>query len=605
MPVDSSTAAPLAEASTGLRLRSDARLYRAGASARLEVQSPAAGGCCFVDALVDGRTVRSLSAVPADGVAGFELVLGPELVGPVDLCAYRIRADGRLERAERRIRVLPARGLQLVVARDRVRYQPGQPARIRLRATDDRGRPRRATLTVAVVAAAASGRAPLRDQLRALLGPGLAAALAAAPAADRATLLGGGPIPASVQRLAAGPARAAATTACRPWANPVAARRRRAEADRPALQRALQRYGRDYRLGERTGAGWRYPPHLIERLVEAGLLTEEQSRDPLGQPYTMATVAELWPELAAARFLAGQELRRLWRLRNELAAAVAGADAAPSPAALAERLERAYGQLVARSPELVRDQTGAGLNWEALQQRPGFRTRDFLAQAWDERVAAVFRALARYGRESQRWYRLSARDADSGDFRLPPDVLARLIQRGWLTAADLRDPWGRRLRVRRRERPRRLTPVEPRLRHYEVVSSGPDGRPDTADDVVWAPWADGGLRELARWLGIEALDPLGPEDNRQPVAAAVSTGVAPDGHRTAAAEPRPPAAVAGRTLLFAPALVTDAEGWVELELRLEPGVARWRLDAWAHAADGALGAERHFIPVADGRRRHR
>ncbi len=606
-PGGSAIAAPPAEVAGGLRLQSDARLYRAGDIARLEVQTPAAAGCCFVDASIDGRSLRSLSAPPTDGAAKFELALGPELVGPVDLCTYRIRDDGRLERAGRRIRVLPARGLQLVVARDRVRYRPGQTARIRLRATDDRGRPRRATLAVAVVAA--GGRSPLRDQLRALLGPRLAAALAGAPAADRAALLGGGPIPASVQRLAAAPVWPAAPTACRPWANPVAARRRLAQADRPLLQRALQRYADEYRLGERTGAGGRYPPHTIERLVEAGLLTEEQSRDPLGQPYTMATVAALWPELAAARFLAGQELRRLWRLRGELARAAAAADSAPSPAALAERLERAYGELVERSPESVRNQAGAGLSWEALQQRPGFRTRDFLAKAWDERVAAVFRALARYGRESLRWYRLEARAEGSDDFRLPPDVLARLIQRGWLTTGAVRDPWGRRLRLRRRERPRRQTPVDRRLRHYAIVSSGPDGLPDTADDVVWAPWADGGLRELARWLGIDASDPLGQREERQPAAvargpgaAAAGAGAVPDGDRIAPTEPEPLGAAAGRTLLFAPALVSDAEGWVELELRLEPGVARWRLDAWAHAADGALGAERHFIPMADDRR---
>jgi hypothetical protein len=599
----SAGSAPPGADSSGLRLRSDARLYRAGDSARLEVRTPAAAGCCFVEASIDGRSLRSLSAAPAGGVAGFELDLGPELVGPVDLCAYRIREDGRLERTERRIRVLPQRGLRLVVARDRVRYRPGQAARIRLRATDDRGRPRRATLAVAVVAAAAGGRSPLWDQLRALLGPRLAAALADAPAVDRATLLGGGPIPPAVRRLAAAPVRPAAPAACRPWSNPVAARRRLAEADRPALQRALQRYGSEYRLGERSGGGWRYPPHLIERLVKAGLLTEQQSRDPLGRPYTMATVAELWPELGADRFLAGQELRRLWRLRNALAGAVAAFESVPRPAALAERLERAYGGLVERSPELVRDQSGAGLSWQVLRRRPGFRTRDFLAKAWEERVAAVFRALARYGRESLRWYRLEARDAGGDDFRLPPDVLARLIQRGWLTAEQVRDPWGRRLRVRRRERPRRQTPFDRRLRHYAIVSSGPDGRPDTADDVVWAPWADAGLRELARWLGIDAGDALDRREGPMPSAGGAEAAL--DGGRNAPAEPAPPAAAAGRTLLFAPALVTDAAGWVELELQLEPGPDRWRLDVWAHTADGALGAERHFIPMAAGPRGER
>jgi len=105
------------------------------------------------------------------------------------------------------------------------------------------------------------------------------------------------------------------------------------------------------------------------------------------------------------------------------------------------------------------------------------------------RYETVARRVAR-----GRWIRLSsalARYLDPGDYasvrarmaaREPSERwLPRMVERGLIEAADLRDPWGGQFSIARVASPAFA------LSHHsaglELVSPGPDGRPGTADDV--------------------------------------------------------------------------------------------------------------------------
>jgi hypothetical protein len=178
----------------------------------------------------------------------------------------------------------------------------------------------------------------------------------------------------------------------------------------------------------------------------------------------------------------------------------------------------------------------------------------FLDELHAPRLERVRTALERYGQENREWWRLDVWDGERAAWAPPADALGRLVVRGLLPAADTRDAWGQPLALAGSPEPRGHGP----LRFLRLRSPGADGQPGTPDDL-----------EL-------------------PLGAPGSAAAAPPGG------PVPPT---GRGLLFAPALVTDAQGQLELELPLLPEATPCWLAISAHSADGAVGLARHRILI--------
>jgi len=192
--------------------------------------------------------------------------------------------------------------------------------------------------------------------------------------------------------------------------------------------------------------------------------------------------------------------------------------------------------------------------------------------------------------------------------------LETLVASGALTRDKIRDPWGFAFLVRRAAPRAQVYGVAP---GYELASPGPDGRVGTADDITSAepflvpaeqqgPFANfvrastGWGWRMARGAGGIAFDmaaeaaPM-PQAMPAPVATATAPSV-PEPATTRQAQ-QPGAAPAPRvreffpeTMLWAPAVITDAQGEATLRIPVADSITTWRMSASASSAAGALGA---------------
>jgi hypothetical protein len=105
----------------------------------------------FVDLIKDGQTLLTETIDMADGHGEYHLDLPPELFGTVQLCAYRLNAEGVPVRKTRTLYIRPAGSLEIKTALDQAEYRPGGKARLRLELRDAQGQPARGALSLAAV----------------------------------------------------------------------------------------------------------------------------------------------------------------------------------------------------------------------------------------------------------------------------------------------------------------------------------------------------------------------------------------------------------------------------------------------------------------------
>jgi uncharacterized protein YfaS (alpha-2-macroglobulin family) len=220
---------------------------------------------------------------------------------------------------------------------------------------------------------------------------------------------------------------------------------------------------------------------------------------------------------------------------------------------------------------------------------------------------------------------------------LPGDVLRRGLKESAYPEAWLKDGWGNDFRLIRRD-----GKVEnPVFDSFEVVSAGPDGKLDTADDVrisaanigqlgqIW--WMNGRQREeLAQnlnnpWMMRRGFGPGGPpgfgghfapggppgfpqKPGLPPMPRAPQTnqppaplgkpgegkpGVDPEQGQGAEAAGAAPVVRTREyfpeTMLWQPALITDDRGQASLPLNFADSITTWRLTASASSRGGLLG----------------
>ena len=640
-------------------LRTDKAIYSAGDVLRASVLSTAGRGACYLDLVKNRQTILTRTLMLEGGRGELRVPLTSDVFGTVELHAYRVLADGTLMRDARVLYVQPPTQLKVEVARDKPVYRPGEKAKIRFKVLDQQGRAHAAALGVIVVDEAVYALQELKPGLskvfftleKELSKPKYQ--IEFGPSDSLASLIQAERLQTQRQRVAKVLlAKAEPLSMPGLWINPLAERKAKAAKDRSAFQNALHNYSQKHPVGKRKAGHWVYLPGLIKAMMDQGSLPAANYKDPLGVPYTVSAIEALWPDLAAKRFIGQQELNRLWNLRSQIINEMhqrTGGLTSLRGTSLAKHLRLSFLASVKKSDQLGKDPAGKAYTWYRLRKHPGFRPQDIAAQFHTSRVQNIYYALSRYGQESQRWYRVSALDKKKNAYALPANVLHRVIKRKLLNENDAKDIWGRRFRVRKRNKARTQIYYDNRLRFYEVYSLGPDGKPGSADDVVHeTPWSDGGYRDLAVSLGLDpnqmgignimALEGVAtgaggglgrllgarggegkamgfgggggmlrakaaapPRMDRQPAKREATRSKVSRGPTGGPAAPKKRQVRVRNffpeTLLFVPSLITDENGVADLEFKVADSITTWRMTASANGRKGGLGATSHGIRV--------
>jgi alpha-2-macroglobulin-like protein len=131
-------------------LRTDKAVYRSGDT----IHFLALGGGVepvFVDLIKDGQTVLTEMLEMRAGQATYQFDVPPDLVGAIEVCAYRFGDAGVAVRKSRVIYIQPADQIKIRAALDRADYRPGQQAKLDLTLTDANGKPRPGAVSLAAV----------------------------------------------------------------------------------------------------------------------------------------------------------------------------------------------------------------------------------------------------------------------------------------------------------------------------------------------------------------------------------------------------------------------------------------------------------------------
>ncbi|MGI6459512.1 MAG: MG2 domain-containing protein [Candidatus Hydrogenedentales bacterium] len=257
----------------------------------------------------------------------------------------------------------------------------------------------------------------------------------------------------------------------------------------------------------------------------------------------------------------------------------------PKPAGWTPGQQRAAEVLLASSPE---------------PPMPPIKVNTFMAkrQAADKALHdRIQRDLERIRRAISTYLRKYRRD-------VPDDLVQLMLRTHRLRDNEVRDPWGQTYRFEFADKSRRGL-------RFTMISSGPDGTPGTEDDIRRESWAGkakmqviagsllGGRVGMARgammadgFAGFEMVPP--------PAMAPMAKGARADAVTSSgAAEPSAPRLreYFPETLLFEPALITDAQGNAVLEVALADSITTWRMTAMASSKTGALGSQDSGIRV--------
>ena len=141
-------------------LRADRAAYVVGETMELVALTAGARGSIYLDIVKAGQTLSTRSAPVLAGegdeahagpAASFAIDVTPDMIGELELHAYKVRQDGGLVRDTRLVAVDAPRDLDVRVGADRETYLPGETALVDLNVTGEQGGGLPAALGVAVV----------------------------------------------------------------------------------------------------------------------------------------------------------------------------------------------------------------------------------------------------------------------------------------------------------------------------------------------------------------------------------------------------------------------------------------------------------------------
>lgn len=132
-------------------LRPERPIYRVGETMNLTLFTSAQSGSVYLDIIREGQTLSTRAADIANGRTELAIDLTPEMVGTLQLHAYKILRSGSIVRDTRLVLVDEANDLALNFALDKAEYRPGETAVLNMTTTGQDGAGAQAAIGLAVV----------------------------------------------------------------------------------------------------------------------------------------------------------------------------------------------------------------------------------------------------------------------------------------------------------------------------------------------------------------------------------------------------------------------------------------------------------------------
>ncbi|OIO98271.1 MAG: hypothetical protein AUJ92_01690 [Armatimonadetes bacterium CG2_30_59_28] len=286
-------------------LRVSKAIYKTGETMDLDVFSPDKRGTVYLDVIRDRQTILTQTVNLADGRAHASLPLDEEVSGTLIVQAYCITKDGQIVRDRRIVYVNPANDLSISVKADRKVYLPQDKAKIEFSVSDTVGHPILAALGINIIDEAVYGLQEMQPGMekvyfmleKELLEPKYEVH-GFDPGDIVKPLVRGKPLPprASAQldesRQQVARVLFAAASAEVSYGLDVNSYQEKAEkaaeAWNEAVQAAAQKIGQALSEYAKKNFG-RYPDSevALRELADKGFLKPDDTRDPLGNPYTL------------------------------------------------------------------------------------------------------------------------------------------------------------------------------------------------------------------------------------------------------------------------------------------------------------------------------
>jgi len=116
--------------SDSILLRADRAAYVVGETMKLTAFTPVEFGDVYLDIVKSGQTLSTRSTRLGKGKAEFAVDVTPDLLGTLELHAYKVLLDGTILRDTRLVVVDAPNDLAIAVTADKETYLPGEPATI-------------------------------------------------------------------------------------------------------------------------------------------------------------------------------------------------------------------------------------------------------------------------------------------------------------------------------------------------------------------------------------------------------------------------------------------------------------------------------------------
>ncbi len=135
----------------GIILRPDRPIARVGEKITFAAISTVKGGTLYLDILKNHQTILTQAVGVQNGTAKLTVPATPDMVGTLEVHAYKILPNEEIIRDVRTVIVSPADDLKISVMADKGEYKPGGEAVLRFAVTDAKKNPVLAALSLAVV----------------------------------------------------------------------------------------------------------------------------------------------------------------------------------------------------------------------------------------------------------------------------------------------------------------------------------------------------------------------------------------------------------------------------------------------------------------------
>lgn len=135
----------------GIILRVDKPLPKVGDRLNLQTLCSIRGGTLYLDVIRNRQTILTRAENMANGTATYTLPVTDDMVGTIEIHAYKILPDEEIIRDTRTVVVSPADDLNVSVTADRGQYRPGGEALLKFAVQDAHRQPVRAALGLAMV----------------------------------------------------------------------------------------------------------------------------------------------------------------------------------------------------------------------------------------------------------------------------------------------------------------------------------------------------------------------------------------------------------------------------------------------------------------------